>query len=574
MKKWAWGGAALLLTLVLAVAAGLLWISGGKPPLPPHQVFLDAVVLTMDGGNTVAEAVSVRGDRIEAVGRTGDIEALIDGDTVVHRLDGKTLIPGFIDAHGHFPGSGLSELGADLNSPPIGGVRSIDELQQVLRRHIDAHPERHWVFGFGYDDTLLAEHRHPTRAELDAVAGDRPLVLLHISGHMAMANSQALAEAGITARTPDPEGGVIVRDPASGEPTGLLQEHATTPVLILAMDFSAGDFLQMIDAAAAEYLAQGVTTAQSGGVDINMLRGLYLASRLGRIPQRLEIWPMAETLGPAVLSGELDPDDYQRPEFHVGAIKLMADGSIQGFTGHLHDPYYTPYEGDAEYRGYPRMDEAALKEQMLAYHRAGLQVAIHGNGDEAIESIIAAYRYAQAQYPREDARPIIVHAQMAREDQLDAMVELGMTPSFFSAHTYYWGDRHRDIFMGPERAARMSPTRSALERGLRFSVHLDTPVVPMDPLLLLWSTVQRVSASGAEIGPEQRIGVMEALRAMTIDAAWQIHREHELGSIEAGKLADLVVLSDDPRRQPERIRELKVEQVVIGGRKWFDRDDR
>ncbi len=569
MKKLLIAIAALLLTLAAIVAGALLWLRGATPPLPAHQVYINGVVLTMDADNRVAEAVSVRGERIEAVGTNAEIEALIGADTLVRDLGGRTLLPGFIDAHGHFPGSGLGIMGADLNSPPIGAIDNIPQLQQALRRQLEQQGDRHWLFGFGYDDSQLAEQRHPTRADLDAVSSERPIYIMHISGHMGVANSAALAAAGIDANTPDPAGGVIVRDPATGEPTGLLQEHAVDAVAALAMDFGFLDFVAMADHAGAEYLAAGVTTAQSGGVDSRMLQGLALLSTLKRVPQRLELWPMRSAMGEALLDGSFDASRYQSDKVRVGAVKFITDGSIQGYTGYLALPYHHPHEGDSDYRGYPRLEVDTLNREVQRFHCAGFQIALHGNGDAAIELIIDAFQQAQQHCPRSDARPIIVHAQMARDDQLDAMAELGMTPSFFSAHTYYWGDRHRDIFMGPERAARMSPTRSALQRGLRFSVHLDTPVVPMDPLLLVWSTVNRLSASGAAIGPEQRVDVMTALRAVTIDAAWQIFREGDIGSIEPGKLADLVVLSGDPRAQPEAIRELRVLRTVIGGRSYY-----
>ena len=192
-------------------------------------------------------------------------------------------------------------------------------------------------------------------------------------------------------------------------------------------------------------------------------------------------------------------------------------------------------------------------------------MAIHGNGDAAIEDILDAFEAAQAAHPVEDPRMILVHSQMAREDQVVRMKGLGVTPSFFSAHTYYWGDRHRDIFMGPERAAVMSPARWALDNGLRFTSHMDTPVTPMLPLQAVWSQVQRQTTSGDVLGPDQRIGVMQALRAVTIDAAWQVFQEDNRGSVEPGKYADLVVLSGNPLDDPSSMRDLRVERTVVGG---------
>jgi predicted amidohydrolase YtcJ len=224
-----------------------------------------------------------------------------------------------------------------------------------------------------------------------------------------------------------------------------------------------------------------------------------------------------------------------------------------------------PPGDDPSYRGYPRIEREELIERVGRYHEAGLQIAVHGNGDASIDDILDAYEQAFAATPRKDARPIVIHAQMTRPDQLDRMAELGVIPSFFSLHTYYWGDRHRDLFMGPERAARMSPAASALARGVRFTIHADSPVVPMEPLRLVWAAVNRRSASGAPIGPAERISVRDALRAVTIDAAFQHFEEETKGSLELGKLADLVILSASPHDDPRHIDQIEVLETIVGG---------
>jgi predicted amidohydrolase YtcJ len=328
---------------------------------------------------------------------------------------------------------------------------------------------------------------------------------------------------------------------------------------------SLTDTYRLIKAAATEYSALGVTTAQSGGVSRELATGLSLFSKLGVIPQRLVVFPFETEFGDALLNGDYDPADYSSDRVVMGAIKLVADGSIQGYTGNLSQPYYTPYHGDANYRGYASIPREKLFTQVAALHKAGYQIAIHGNGDQAIEDILDAFEAAQQGYPVADPRMILIHAQMAREDQVARMKALGVTPSFFSAHTWYWGDRHRDIFMGPERAAVMSPAKWAQDYGLRFSSHLDTPVTPMQPLQAVWSQVFRTTYGGDVLGPEQRIGVMDALRAVTIDAAWQVFQEGNRGSLEPGKYADLVVLSGNPLEEPLELRELVVEQTLIGG---------
>jgi hypothetical protein len=557
---------------VLAVTLLALWAYISYQSPPQKRAFIHGQVLTMDADNSIAQALLIDDGRVVAVGSDEAIQALVDADTQVTDLQGKTLMPGIIDAHGHFPGTGLAALTTDLNSPPIGDIKDLEQLSARMAQQAEQTPPGDWVIGIGYDDTLLAEKRHPTRADLDRVSSEHPIFAWHISGHMGVFNSKALELVGYDRSTPDPEGGSIGRDPVSGELNGLLLETALFNVQQQAMDYSVLDFFKMVRYASAEYAAVGVTTAQSGSADGRMTKGLAMAAKLKMVPFRQIVFPTSNTLGPQLLDGSFDAAELNNDYFDIGAVKIISDGSIQGYTGYLSQPYHTPYHGDANYRGHPVLARDELIKEVEQFHAKGLQLAIHANGDAAIDNVIAAFRAAQQRHPRDDSRLILIHAQMAREDQLNAMQELGITPSFFSAHTYYWGDRHRDIFMGPERAARMSPSRSALERDMRFSVHLDSPVVPMQPMLLLWSTVNRLSSSGAVIGAEQSIDPMQALRAVTIDAAWQVFQEDNRGSLEPGKWADLVLLSGDPLADPQRIRDIDVLETIVGGRTIYQRD--
>lgn len=560
-----WKSIVLVALALLVGFAVLLRIGTRLPQAPAHQVFINGTLLTMDANNRVVEAIAVRDDRIEAVGSTDEIMALVEDDTLVTDLRGRTMLPGFVDAHGHFPYSGMRVLGADLNSPPVGELTTMEEVLAALAERAAVTLAGDWVFGFNYDDTLLAEKRHPTRAELDAVSMEHPVVASHVSGHMMVANSVALEAIGINADTPDPEGGVIGRLPGSSEPNGLLEETARLPLMVALQDVSLLDTYRLMKSAANEYSAVGVTTAQSGGVTPELATGLSLFSRLGVIPQRLILFPFETEFGEELFNGGYDPADYATDRLVMGAVKLVADGSIQGFTGYLSLPYHTPYHGDADYRGYPSIPREKLFAQVAALHQAGYQIAIHGNGDQSIEDILDAFEAAQRQHPVADPRMILVHSQMSREDQVARMKDLGVTPSFFTAHTWYWGDRHRDIFLGPERAAVISPGRWARDYGLRVSSHLDTPVTPMLPLQAVWSQVFRQTHGGDVLGPQQRVGVMDALRAVTIDAAWQVFQEDNRGSLEPGKYADLVVLSGNPLDAPMAMRELEVERTIVGG---------
>lgn len=559
---------AILLLITIAIIAIILLTRA--PVAPQSQAFINANVLSMDKKSSIAQAVYVENNRIKKVGSNEDIQPFINNNTVVHDLAGKTLLPGFIEAHGHFPASGLKAVSSDLNSPPIGDIDSVKQLLARLKAQATVTKQGEWIFGFGYDDTLVAEHRHPTRQELDSVSTQHPIFILHISAHLGVANSLAMTMENISDNTPNPSGGVIEKD-SQGKLTGLVAETAALPFITSATNFSLSQGINIVKSAVTEYASMGVTSVQNGAADKKGLNSLRYASMFNMVPMRIQVWPYYKTLGPEFLSGELDANKVKTDKFEVNTFKIVADGSIQGYTGFLSKPYSVlPNDAQGQpkknYVGYPTLDREKLTELVTKAYKKGLHVAIHGNGDAAIDNIIYAVEQAQKKHPQTDARTILIHAQMARNDQLDKMKALNITPSFFSAHTYYWGDRHVNTFMGPKRAASMSPAQSAIQKGLRFSIHLDTPVVPINPMLMIWNAVVRESTSGQIIGSQERISVMQALRATTIDAAWQTFKEKDLGSIEAGKFADLVVLAQDPLTvNKNKLKNIKVLETFVGG---------
>lgn len=551
-----------------ACAAAALHGCGRRPE---RTLYVGGPILTMNATDAVVDALLVDGDRIAAAGAEADLRRQAGPQARIVDLNGRALLPGFIDAHSHFPGIGLFAVHVDLRPPPAGSTTTIDDIVERLRERAAATPPGGWVIGIGYDDTLLDEMRHPARADLDRASTDHPVMIVHISGHLAAANGRALSELGIRADTPDPEGGRIRRDPASGQPDGVLEETAANGALGRVFRPSLRDALRIVRAGSEVYVRAGVTTAQNGYATAMQFWTSVLLSRLGVIPLRLVLWPAGETAD-ALLDGWLGLHAFDSDWVRVGAVKLVADGSIQGYTGYLREPYHIPPPGQPGFRGYPRMKRTALLERVAHFHARGLQVAVHGNGDAAIDDILDAFEAAQQSRPRPDARPVIIHAQMTRTDQLDRMHRLGVIPSFFPLHTFYWGDRHRDIFLGPERTARISPTRSAADRGLHFTIHTDAPVVPMEPLRLVWSAVNRRSTSGARIGDAERITPLQALRAVTADAAYQHFEEDRKGSLEPGKLADLVILSASPLAHPEAIDGIRVVETIIGGRTAYRAD--
>lgn len=530
----------------------------------PDLLLINATVITFDGGNTIAGAVAISGERISAVGSVEELLKLAGPDTAVLDVQGAAVLPGFYEAHGHFPLSGLLEVQrVALWSSPRGGTGSIPQLLDALREKAAHTAEGGWVTGFGYDQSRLAEGRHPTRYELDQAVPDHPVWIMHNSAHMGVANSKALALARIAKGSPPPAIGVIERD-EGGEPTGLIQE-STNLIEDLIPPIAPEEYIRAVGLANRQYLSKGITTAL---IALNNDPGpLVEAAQHGALDLRLISVPL-------VNGGPLpEHADYADGQIKVRGAKFFQDGSIQGYTGWLTNPYHTPHsEAEPFYRGFPMLNREELARSIAAVHEAGLQILIHANGDAAIDDVLYAIGKAQEAYPRVDARHRIEHAQTVREDQLDRIKELGITPSFFVDHVYYFGDNHRDIFLGEDRARRISPLQSAVVRHIRFSLHNDTPVTPADPLHLVWVAANRLTSSGRELGPEFRITPYEALCAVTIDAAWQAFEEQDKGSIEVGKLADLVVLRDNPlAADPAALHQIPVLRTLIGGKTVYER---
>ena len=549
---------ALAIVLVVLVLASIAWRWRAAPP----TLYVGGPILTMDAENSVVEALLTEGDRIAAVGSAAELRPLAGSARVVD-LAGQALLPGFIDAHSHFPGDGLRIYAADLNSPPIGDTRTIQDIRDRLGQLLEEKEAGDWILGMGYDDSLLTERRHPNRYDLDEVSLQHPIAILHVSGHMGVVSSKALDVLGLSRTSPDPPGGRLGRD-ANGDLDGLLEETAMEAAMKAHLMPALLPSIEIVREGGRIYAAAGITTAQVGYATEDQIWGLEILSRLGLIPMRLILWPSSEAAD-KLIDGSLSFASYDPTWVRLGAVKLMADGSIQGYTGYLSQPYHVPPGDDPTYRGYPRMTAEQLAKAVLRYHRKGFQVAVHGNGDAAIDDILDALEAAQSE-PTRDWRPIVIHAQMAREDQLRRMKSLHAIPSFFSLHTYYWGDRHRNVFMGPERADRMSPAKTAADLGLRFTIHTDAPIVPMEPLRLVWSAVNRLSTSNVRIGRAERIRPMQALRAITIDAAYQHFLETDRGSLEAGKLADLVILSESPLQRARHLDRIRVVETIVAGR--------
>jgi predicted amidohydrolase YtcJ len=533
-------------------------------------IYLGGDIITLDDTEPSAEAVAVKNGKILAVGNRDQISALRGNNTKIVDLLGKTLIPGFVDAHGHAYGVGGQAIWANLLPPPEGEGSDIPALQRILRQytieHSDIVKQTGWIVGFGYDESQLSEHRHPIREELDAVSKDLPVYVIHPSGHLGVANGRALQLVGYTAGTPNPPGGVIRRGSDGREPNGVLEENAHFVFLskILSPDpeFNEAVFLKGVE----RYASYGYTTAQEGNASSLQVEIMAGAAQKGKLPIDVVVYPNLLSDKKEISEPWL-AREYKN-HFRVGGGKLILDGSPQAKTAWRDRPYYIPPEGHAsDYLGYPAASNEQVLKAMDEAFANNWQVLTHANGEAAIDLLIAAVREATKKHGPGDRRPVLIHGQFMREDQVDPLKELGIFPSLFPNHTYYWGDWHREQTVGPQRADNISPTGWVMIRGMKFTSHHDAPVSLPDSMRVLEATVTRRTRSGDILGPCHRVPVITALKAMTLWAAYQHFEEDSKGSIEAGKLADFVVLSNNPTKvDQEKIHTIKVLETIKEGR--------
>jgi hypothetical protein len=558
--------------LVLIVACATL-ATVASAQRPADRIWSGGPILTMNDGAMRAEAVAEQGGRIVAVGSTADVMKFKGPKTKVIDLGGRAMLPGFVDAHGHVVFGGFQALSANLLAPPDGQVRSIPALQQTLRDWMAVNREAvsrvSLVAGFGYDDAQLEELRHPTRDDLDAVSRDVPILIIHQSGHLGVLNSKALAVVGFGAETKNPTGGVIRRREGGKEPNGVLEETAFFEAVVKLLGQVGPEGFKVFARAGAELWARfGYTTAQEGRSMASSAEVMRAVAAEGGFT--IDVVTYTDVLIDRAYVKTHASRAYTN-RFRVAGAKLTIDGSPQGFTAWRDRPYYKPVGNyPPGYVGYA----AATPEQVIdavewAYAN-DVQLLTHANGEAASDVLIAALTAATAKHGAGDRRPVLVHGQFLREDQVDSYNRLGVIPSLFPMHTFYWGDWHRDHTVGPALADNISPTGWVHARGMKFTSHHDAPVAFPDSMRVLDATVTRRSRSGDIIGPAQRVDVITALKAMTIWPAFQHFEEASKGSIEVGKLADFVILSKDPTAvDPEELDRIRVVETIKEGTTVF-----
>lgn len=512
------------------------------------------------------EAILVRDGCIAGIGRADDLKQLAGESVRMEDLDGKCLMPSFIDPHSHIVMNGQTAACAAL-----GECESYQDIIDTLKKYIQDKKigEEGAVIGFGYDHNFLKEQAQPDKRVLDQVSTKIPILILHVSAHLACANSKALALAGITPETPDPKGGVIGRLEDGREPSGYLEEAGMLEVQKMLAGKMKPDLSAMINGMQENYIRHGITTVQDGATTAAEFRILKQMALAGQLKIDVAAYPLLTNDGERLLHENGRQVRAYQGRLKIGGYKLILDGSPQGRSAWMSEPYLG---GAPDYCGYPWMTEEEAERYIRIAVEERQQLLVHCNGDAASEQFLNTYeKVIRETGCREDLRPVMIHCQTVRSDQLDRMAELHMIASIFVGHVFYWGDIHKKN-LGEARGNYISPAKDAIKRGITVTFHQDTPVTKPDMVHSVWAAVNRVSRSGQVIGRDQRIDVYSALKAITVNGAYQYFEEDTKGTLTVGKRADLVILDKSPLTvAPMDIKEIKVLKTIKDGETIYSR---
>jgi len=526
----------------------------------------DIITMRGDQPNYMESMVS-NGDSIAFIGNLAEAEKLFPNAKKTN-LDGKTLLPGFIDAHAHFAGFPSQSIGAQILPPPDAGANNIESLIQILKDW--STPENikltGWIFGMGFDDSVLEEKRFPTKSDLDKVSTVHPIMIVHISGHFCVVNTKGLELLKITSETPNPEGGLIRRIAGTQEPNGVLEELAAIPYMPEVLGPKSEEALKIFLTAGQNMaLSYGYTTVQEG----RAMEGSHLFLEHAATTDFLKL-DVVSYIDYSIADSLLKSDWYSstyKKHYRIAGVKLTLDGSPQGRTAWRTQPYLIPPDGAKEgYLGYPAIpsDEEVEKIYEQAF-KNNWQIHTHANGDAAMDQMIRSLKKVTDIYGNEGRRDVLIHGQYVREDQLDDFKDLNIIASLFPLHTFYWGDWHKEI-IGDSLGNKISPTRTALNKGLKITIHTDAPVALPNLMRVIWTATNRVSRSGKIIGENERLTPYEALKCITEWSAYQHFEEDNKGTLEVGKLADLVILNANPLKvKLDDIKDIVVIETIKEG---------
>ena len=531
------------------------------------KVYHNGNILTMKGEEpSYARAIEVRDNTIMKVAYTEEDKKSLINNVYAEIVDlkGKTLMPSFIDAHSH-----MVRFAQSLTTVDLTGSTNMLEIAQKITNYIEVNklkPDA-WVVGFGYDNNLLPNKKNPDRDDLDKISTTHPIFITHASGHVGAMNSKALEEFGVNENTPDIPGGVIARYPNSRKPTGYMEEAAFMHYAqSIKFSFTDEDLMNFINQAEDVYLGYGITTAQDALIstaEFPLINNMITNNRfridvIGFVDLK-NSYSLAKTNSNMI-------GNYSN-RFKIGGYKIFLDGSPQAKTAWLEQPYVS---GPARYRGYGIYSNSDVEKFVETALDDKMQLQAHCNGDAAADQYINAFSNVMIKRnTTNNYRAVLVHSQIIREEQYTSMSNLNIIPSIFVAHVYYWGDVHL-ANLGMERASQISASKTALNNNLAFTYHQDTPVIKPNMLETIWCAVNRITRDGVLLGENQKVTPYEALKAITINAAYQNKEEDIKGTIEEGKLADLVILSDNPITcDPMTIKDIEVLETIKEGKTLY-----
>ena len=520
----------------------------------PDIILYNADIITVNPLQPKAEAIAISGDKVVAIGDNNSILKLASGLTKKIDIENKTITPGFIDAHSHPASSGRSHLrNVDCD------LRSIEEIKKAIYERTKITPKGNWVSGFKYDDTKTKEKRFINNKDLDEVSPNHPVIITHRGGHTAYVNSLALSLAKIDKNTPDPEGGQIEKNIASGELTGRLLESATYGIEnLIPNEFSRSDYQEGVKVISKMMSKTGITSVTDAGTGAKSLQSYQDAHDNDELKTRIYCMIRGYAFDEINASGK--KTGYGDKWVKVGAVKLACDGSISERTARLSEPYI----GRPNDYGIIVNTEEQLYEQAIKAHRADWQIGIHANGDVGIDISLRVYEKLQKEKFRNDPRFRLEHCTVINDDLIKRIKALNAIPNPFSTYVYFHGEKMKEY--GKERLENMFAVKSFLDAGINVTQTSDYPPGPFEPMMAIQSSVTRTDYNGEVWGPSQKISVEEAIKVGTINGAYASYEENLKGSLEIGKLADLVILDKDPRKiDPLDIINIPIQRTMVGG---------
>jgi predicted amidohydrolase YtcJ len=515
-------------------------------------VILNANVVTLNPKQSNAQALAIKDDRIVAVGSNNEVGKYVNSQTKVLDGKGKTVVPGFVDCHVH-----MTSFGQQLQSVDLRNVSSIEEMKRKIRDYASKNPGKSWILGGRWDHERFVEKRYPTRWDLDEAVPDKPVFLIRVCGHVGVANTKALQLAGITRETAV-SGGKVDLDEASGEPNGILRENALDLVWRVVPKPTAMELEEACIQAFQKAVEEGLTGVHWIVDSAEELRLIQKLCKEGRLPLRVYLGIPAKLLDNAAELGLTT--GFGNDMLKLGFIKVFADGSLGARTAALKEPY----SDKPETSGMLLLSQRKLNKLVLKAHRAGWQVAVHAIGDKAIEAVLKAFSKAFKTFPRENSRHRIEHCSVLSPKLIRQMKRLNLIASVqphFIVSDFWVVER-----VGAERARWVYPFKTLMDKGVVVAAGSDCPVEPISPLLGIWAAVARKTFK------EEGLTVEEALKIYTLNAAYASYDENLKGTIEAGKLADITMLSENIFEiPPERIKDVKVEMTIVGGKIVYER---